>query len=364
MKILTVRPRASLLNPELVRPSALNSQPRGLEKIWLDKNENLDPELMALSRRVFESMPMGALATYPEAGELYRKLANWAGVSADSLLLTPGSDGVIRLVFEAFVEPGDSVIITEPTFAMYPVYAKMFGAQAMAVKYQPGTNGPVIDITRIGQLVRETKPKILCLPNPDSPTGTIASSDCLEDMLEACESVGSVLLVDEAYHPFHAETMINRTQTSKNLVVARTFAKAWGAAGMRIGYAVAHPETINYLHKLRPMYEVSTIATEFMSRMLDHAGEMQASVDRIIAGKGWFAKSMMELGFDALPTAGNFQHVNFHDFDPAVHEALASKVLYRKSFEEAALVGYSRFTMAPKAILEPVVDIIQRVVSG
>ncbi len=249
--------------------AAIDAEKRRL--LWLDKNENLDPELMALTREVLASIPPSALGTYPEAGELYRKLGRWVGVSPESLLLTPGSDGVIRLVFEAFVEPGDSVVHTSPTFAMYPVYCRMFGADVHEVHYERSPAGPYLDVLKIIETVRRIKPKLLCLPNPDSPTGTILAPDVLRGLLAECESAGTVMLLDEAYHPFYSWSAVPWMADSPNLIVARTFAKAWGAAGLRIGYAVAQPSTIELLHKMRPMYEVSTLAVEFMSRMMDHA---------------------------------------------------------------------------------------------
>lgn len=361
---MTIRPRRSLLNPALQRPSALQSQPRGPSLIWLDKNENLDPELMALSHQVLATLPADVLATYPEAGALYRKLGAWAGVSSDSLLLTPGSDGTIRLVYEAFVEPGEGVIYTEPTFAMYSVYAQMFGAQATPCKYEKGTDGPVLDLAHLMARIRDEKPKLACLPNPDSPTGTVLSQDNLRLLLTCCESAGTVLLIDEAYHPFFAETVVPWTAGSRNLIVARTFAKAWGVAGLRIGYAVAHPQTIALMHKMRPMYEVSTLATEFMARMLDHASAMQASVQRTLAGKEYFARSMSELGFAVMSNEGNFLHVGFGTSGPAVHAALKGKVLYRAGFDMPCLAGFSRFSMAPRAMLEPVVGIIEHAMRG
>src|SRR5271163_1510849 len=145
-RIMTTRPKRALLNPALKRPSALDSVPRDPGQLWLDKNENLDPGLTALSRDVLSTIPASALSTYPEAGELYRKLGRWAGVSPESLLLTPGSDGVIRLVFEAFVEPGDSVVHTSPTFAMYPVYAQMFGVDVHEIDYQRTAAGPHLEV--------------------------------------------------------------------------------------------------------------------------------------------------------------------------------------------------------------------------
>jgi histidinol-phosphate aminotransferase len=361
---MSVRPRRSLLNPALQRPSALNSHPRAPDILWLDKNENLDPELLAVSQAVLSSIPPIALATYPEAGELYRRLAQWVGVGPESLLLTPGSDGAIRLVFEAFVEHGDAVVHTNPTFAMYPVYSQMFGAEACAVEYSRAVNGPYLDPKALLQALREYKPKLLCLPNPDSPTGTVLAPEILQEILAACEAVGTVLLLDEAYHPFYEWSAVSWTEKSRNLIVARTFAKAWGAAGLRIGYAVAHPETISLLHKMRPMYETSTLSIEFMLRMLDHTAEMERSVARIKAGKNFFQEEMQCRGFTVLPTNGNFMHVAFAEKSQAVHAALTGNVLYRASFDHPSLAAYSRFSVAPKPVMAKVADLIKQVVEN
>lgn len=358
----SIRPRQSLLNPDLQRPSALKSAPRGSDQIWLDKNENLDPTLMELTRRVLDSIPAVMLTSYPEAGELYRRLGDWAGVSADSLLLTPGSDGAIRLAYEAFVETGDAVVHTDPTFAMYPVYSQMFGARAWKVEYRSSADGPQLDLDVMCHLVRNERPKLLCLPNPDSPTGTVVAPARLRELLDECEKAGTVFLVDEAYHPFYSQSVVDWTTRSRNLIVARTFAKAWGVAGLRIGYAVAHPETITLLHKMRPMYETSTLAIEFMTRMIDHANAMQTSVARTLEGKKYFADAMRKLGFRVLPTEGNFLHVAFGEQSLQVHAALKGKVLYRVNFEQVCLAGFSRFSMAPQTILEPVINLIQQAV--
>jgi len=357
---MSIRPRQSLLNPQLQRPSALNSVPRNPDSIWLDKNENLDPGLLAVTRNVLQEIPATTLATYPEAGSLYRKLALWAGVDPDSLLLTPGSDGAIRLVFEAFVESGDAVVHTDPTFAMYPVYSQMFGAQVFLVKYAKTATGPYLDPAEIVSVLKKNRPKLLCLPNPDSPTGTTVEPDVLCEILAECEAAGTVMLLDEAYHPFYDWSAVPWTQASRNLIVARTFAKAWGAAGFRIGYAVAHPETIALLHKMRPMYEVSSLAVEFMSRLLDHSTEMGRSVARINDGKSFFTSEMRSLGFDVLPTAANFIHVAFGQKGSGVHAEMSNKVLYRVGFDQACLAGYSRFTVAPRETMAIVAGYIKQ----
>ncbi len=359
---MTIRPRRALLNPKLQRPSALNSVPRPADKLWLDKNENLDPELMALTRSLLEGLPSITLPTYPEAGELYRKLGAWAGIEPEYLLFTPGSDGAIRLVFEAFVEHGDRVIHTTPTFAMYPVYSQMFGADVTPIEYRRGSEEPCLDTDALVAGIGRLEPKLVCLPNPDSPTGTVVAPDVLRRILAACESAGAVLLLDEAYHPFYEVTALPWTRQSRNLVIARTFAKAWGVAGLRIGYAAAHPETIALLHKMRPMYEVSTISLDFMARMLDHAPAMAAAVARIREGKAFFVEEMRTCGFPVIPTHGNFSHVAFGDRGPAIHKALAPRVLYRAGFDHPSLAGYSRFTVAPRPIMSEVAGIVRSVV--
>jgi histidinol-phosphate aminotransferase len=357
---MTVRPRRSLLNPELRRPSALKSTPRSSDQLWLDKNENLDPAVMAITSDLLSELPSVAFATYPEAGELYRKLGRWMAIDPESLLLTPGSDGAIRLVFEAFVEQGDAVVHTSPTFAMYSVYSQMFGANAHAIEYERRDDTPWLDFDALVRAVRDYRPKVVCLPNPDSPTGTVVAPEYLRELLAACETAAAVLLVDEAYHPFYDCSAVGWTTSSRNLVVARTFAKAWGVAGLRIGYAVAHPETIALLHKMRPMYEMSTIAVEFMSRMLDDPSTMEQSVSRIQDGKRFFVEEMRALGFQVLPTAGNFLHVAFAERGPAIHAALANRVLYRASFDHPSLAGYSRFSVAPRPVMAEVAGIIKQ----
>jgi len=337
----------------------LKSSPRDPSALWLDKNENLDSALAETLGEVLASVPQSALATYPEAGELYRKLARWIGVSPESLILTPGSDGAIRLVFEAFVEQGDAVIHTIPTFAMYPVYCQMFGSEGCRIDYESTGVGPRLEPSALIKALRQHRPKLLCLPNPDSPTGTVLAPDVLRDLLAECERTGTVLLLDEAYHPFYEWSAASWIKDSPNLIVARTFAKAWGAAGLRIGYAMANPTTIALLHKMRPMYEVGTFAVEFMSRMMDRVDEMLKSVSRIQEGKAHFLEEMRSLGFDVLPTNGNFVHVAFGDLGQVIHPVLSKRVLYRPTFDHPCLHGYSRFSVAPRSIMSQVADIIK-----
>jgi histidinol-phosphate aminotransferase len=361
---MMVRPRNPLLNPALTRPDWQGTAPRSAGPLWLDKNENLDPELLEVTAGILRTIDLMHLATYPECAALYRKLARWLDVSPEALLLTPGSDGAIRMTFEAFVDEGDTVVHTVPTFAMYPVYCQMFGARVESLAYERGPQGPTLTVERILTHLSHFRPRLFCLPNPDSPTGTVLSLEELREVVDLCERLDTVVLIDEAYHPFYEPTCVPWTRDCRHLVVARTFAKAWGLAGLRIGYAVGHPETIRYYHKLRPMYEVGTFSIVFMEHMLDRADAMMASVQRLNSGRQFFAGQMESLGFDVLPTKGNFQHVAFGDRAEAVHRALEALVLYRKDFKDDCLQGYSRFSATTAEGFAPVVEAIKAVATA
>lgn len=361
---MSVRPKTPLLDASLTRPDWLGSVPRRDGLLWLDKNENMDPSLLQLTQRVLRETDPRSSAVYPEFGNLYRKLARWVGVSPDGLILTPGSDGAIRMVFEAFINEGDTVAHTSPTFAMYGVYCKMFGVNALPLRYERSAQGPVLGADTILAYLTRERPKLYCLPNPDSPTGTVVPPEELRAIIELCGKLGCVILIDEAYHPFYANSCAPWTRTFDHLVVARTFAKAWGLAGLRIGYAVGYPETIRYLHKLRPMYEVSTIAAVVAERMLDFTDDMHASVRRLNEGKAYFLQHMEDLGFQTLHGEGNFLHVAFGKQAVNIHQALKERVLYRTDSDELCLKGFSRFTATTIEQFQPLVDIIASAIRG
>lgn len=356
-------PRDSVANPELWRPDWTSGAERDPAKLWLDKNENPDPALAAVVRGVFENLPADVYRTYPETTALYRKLAEHTGLAPENLLLAAGSDGAIRAVFEAYVSPGDGVVHTQPTFAMYSVYARMYGASARPLEYRPSNAGPVLDVDDFAAAIAEAGPKVVALPNPDSPTGTTFSPAEMRAIIEAAGRAGALMLVDEAYYPFHEESVLPWVRDYDHLVVTRSTGKAWGLAGFRIGYAAASPAVAKMLHKVRAMYETNSVAVAVFERMLDHVDEMRASVARLEAGKRGFLDAMDGLGFRTLRGKGNFLHVAFGAHADAVHAALADMVYYRKDFAEPCLKGFSRFSAATPAQFAPVIERIRDTVT-
>ena len=354
----TPTPRPAVADETLFRPDWTKAARDTSGVLALDKNENLDPLYHAVIEQVMAGIPVRAALEYPECAPYYHELAAYLGVGADNLLFTHGSDGAIRLVFEAFVSPGDKVLQTDPSFAMYPIYTRMYGGRVAALEYHPSDAGPVLTCDHICERLAEEKARLLCLPNPDSPSGTIFPAAEIKRIVEAADAVGTVVLIDEAYYPFSDVTVMPLIADHDNLVVTQTFAKAWGLAGLRIGFAAAHPSMAKVLHKVRPMYEVGTVALAAVSGVLKHADAMTASAARANAGKRHFIDRMAASGIRTLDCSGNFVHALFGERGEAVFAALDGKVLYKKSFGHPSLAGLSRFTTAPVEVMDQLADLI------
>jgi len=364
-KIVHIAPNARqpITDPQLTRPDWTAGVPRDPHCLWLDKNENTDPELSALTVRVLSEIPASALSTYPECAPLYRKLAAHLGLGAECLLLTAGSDGAIRSVFETYINAGDVVVHTQPTFAMYAVYCRMFGAKPVTLEYEPSDHGPSLPVETVVNTITQVRPKIVCLPNPDSPTGTVFSPDHLRRIIEAAGEVRALILIDEAYNPYYDWTALSWIHEYGHLVIARTFSKAWGLAGLRIGYAVSCPEVTELLHKVRPMYEVNTLAVAFVERMLDHSDAILDSVRRLNAGRDAFLAEMDALGLRTVHAKGNFLYVAFGERASAVHGALQDSVLYRRDSNDPCLKGFTRFSATTVQLFQPVIERIREVIT-
>lgn len=357
--------RPAVASPDLTRPDWTKAEARDPSVLWLDKNENTDPELARLVAGVVADLPTDMQFTYPDTGPAYTKLAAWlgGGLGPENLLFGAGSDGLIRAVFEAFVSPGDTVLHTAPTFAMYFVYSKIFGAREVTVPYEASETGPRLGVDTLVAAIHENAPRVVCLPNPDSPTGSVFDPDQMRAIIEAAGEVGAVMLIDEAYHPFHRETCLPWVLEYPHLFVTRSTGKAWGLAGFRIGYGAASADLARTLHKVKGMYEIGAFSLALFARMLDHADAMEASVRRLEAGKEHFLRAMDDLGLHRLDGAGNFLHVAFGPHAEKVHAALAGLVYYRRDFHEPCLRGFSRFSATTPERFSPVIDRIRQAVT-
>ena len=354
--------RKEILESNLSRPDWVKQNHRSLNNLWLDKNECSDPEFNKIVMQCVLDIPAEAAFSYPDLDTLYAKVAKFCNTFPENILLTAGSDGAIRTCFDSCIHPGDKVIITRPTFAMYDVYSKIYGANVKWLEYEKSPNKPFLKVEEVIKTIKEFKPKMVCLPNPDSPTGTVFSLLDLQKIIKTAEDNNALMLVDEAYHPLYDISVAPFINRFKNLVVVRSFSKAWGAAGLRVGYAIGNSELISSLHKQRPMYEIGNVSAKVIENLLDYESEMWLSVQRINAGKEFFQIAMLELGLISYPSYGNFVHVKFGKYSEEIHKILREKVYYREDFNETSLRGFSRFSSTTKERFMPIIKCITDVI--
>lgn len=246
---------------------------------------------------------------------------------------------------------------------MYDVYSKIYGAEISWLDYEASVDGPLLEVEKFISTINEINPKMVCLPNPDSPTGVVFSPTDIERIISAADKVGALMLIDEAYHPLYQWTACPLINKYTNLIVVRSFSKAWGAAGIRVGYSIANKKLTNFLHKQRPMYEIGNVSAQVIVNLLNHESDMLESVKRVREGQEYFQAEMKKIGFPTYTSYGNFFHIKFGSYANKVHEILEGKIYYRKNFSEKCLKGYSRLSATTKERFEPIVASIKYLVS-
>ena len=345
----------------LTRPNWLEQKPRSENFLWLDKNENTDNEYLSwIKTNINQKILSTDYSTYPDLRDFYYSLAKIEGVNPNNILLSAGSDGAIRTVFQAYNNEGDKVFITNPSFAMYDVYCKLYKANTNYIEYV-NTDGSIkFNFNSLLENIGKLKPKLICIPNPDSPTGSILKSREILTLLEVCKKNNSLLLIDEAYYPFYNYTSLEFLKEFKNLIICRTFSKAWGLAGIRVGYLISSEEQIKIMNLTRPMYEIGALQLKISQEIIKHFHRMVQSVDRLIKGKLFFEEEMRKLNFKTLTTYGNFSHVDFGLNRDNITSELDKYILYRKKFNHPALLNYSRFSSAPVSTMKQVVNLIKK----
>lgn len=353
------RPLPHIADPTLERPGRSDPTQRQGPAVKLDWNENADPVWRAVVDEIARGVPAETVCEYPNMGRLYHRLAKQLNIETGNLLIAAGSDDAIRQLFQSFVAPGDTVVLTNPSFGMYGVYAQIFGANAVTVDYQPTKEGPEISVDTLLKTINDLRPKVVCLPNPDSPTGTVMTTAELRAVIHTAGRIGTVISIDEAYYPFHPETVLPWVYEYPHLIVLRSTSKSWAMAGLRIGYAVGQASLIGILHKVRPMFEIGNLGVEVFYRILDREEEMLASVRRLNEGRDEFRRAMDELGLNTFHCHANFQHVAFGRRADDVHAALDGHVLYRSGSDANCLSRYSRFSATTVDQFQPVIDRIQ-----
>jgi histidinol-phosphate aminotransferase len=269
------------------------------EGLRLDFNENT----LACSPRVLEALGKvlaSDLTKYPERESVERKVAASLGVEPGLVLLTNGVDEAIHVLCQTYLDRGDELLLPTPTYAMYEVYASATEATVKTVQAGADFRFPFQGL--LDGITAQTR--LIAIANPNSPTGSTARR---EEILEIAERAPqAILLVDEAYYHFFGETLIDLVGRIPNLMVARTFSKAYGLAGLRLGVLIAPAETQQWLRTVISPYSVNVLALACLPAALEDQAYVDWYVREVKSARAVMAEAFERLGMPQWPSEANF----------------------------------------------------------
>ena len=294
--------------------------------IRLDKSERLTKFPSIFFQEFINSLKQEDFICYPETGQLIEKLCEYHNLERENIFLVPGADAAIKSFFELAVSPGDEVLIPNPCFPMYSVYGNLFNAKVVNIPYSSQTT---LDIDFFLNAITE-KTALIAIANPNSPIGDYIENSVLEKILKKSSQYEIPVLVDEAYTEYSPGTAIDFIHKYENVGIARTFSKAFGGAGIRIGYIVGGEKLITGLSKWRLMYEVNQVGVRFAIYLLNNLDLVTSYAKDTIEDREQLIKKLSGSGYEVVPSKTNWIH--FHarnEHDKAIQLLDKYKVLYK-----------------------------------
>jgi histidinol-phosphate aminotransferase len=295
--------------------------------VKINQNENPYDLPEAVKRRVVEQAMERSWSRYPDFDpqELLEKLAAFAGWRADGVLAGNGSNELIEALLLVTVGPGTRVLVPEPTFTLYALLTRILGGELL-----PARLGPELEYLpqELVQARAALSPSVTIVCSPNNPTGSTLEP---EDVAALCAGHDGLVVIDEAYHEFAGRSVVPLLAGHPNLVVLRTFSKAMGMAGLRVGYLLASPELVREVNKARLPYNLNFFAQMAALAALDERALLQERVDLLVRDRDELFRRLAHVpGVRPYPSRANFILFELEDADP--------KAVFEEIYQRGVLV--------------------------
>jgi len=258
--------------------------------LLLDFNERTAPVSPKVAKALKDFASSQKVQMYPEYSDITPKIANYAGVKNGQVMITNGSDQGIDLIFRTFTKKGDKVIIPTPSFAMFDQCANIIGNKIIQPVYKK--NSLDFPLDEVFSLIKPGV-KLVVICNPNNPTGTIVKLKDIKKILDKALKNGTLVYIDEAYFEYSGITATGLINRYPNLIISRTFSKAFGLASLRIGYVISNESNIKEMLKIRGPYDVTTPAVVAVDAALQNLDYMKKYVKEVME----ISKPMVEKFF-------------------------------------------------------------------
>lgn len=337
------------IDPYVMGKPPAREQPRGAK---LSSNENpLGPSPLGIAAAV------AALTTvnrYPnDQSALRARIAAFQGVGPENVIAGAGSDEIIHLVCAVYLEPGRRLVLGSPPYGIHRIAGQLSGAELVRVPLVNWTH----DLPSMAAAARPSD--VLAITNPHNPTGTAVRPDDLRAFLDAVPR-DCVVLVDEAYHEFMDDDVrtsaIGMLDHHPGLIISRTFSKVYGLAGLRAGYGIGSPATLEPLDRVRTPANVNSVAMAAALAALDDTGHVERTVALTIEGRRRLEETCVRLGLDHVPSQTNFVLVADRDGWP---EALDRDGISVRPGTNLGVPGWHRVTIGTPAEMDRIIAALE-----
>ena len=330
-------------------------QPKSANVIKLNTNENPYPP----SPKVLEALAgLGpdALRKYPDplSVNLRQACAERHGYpGADWAIIGNGMDELLAMVVRTFVDPGDTILTTSPTYTLYETLAQLHGARIA-----------MVDLDNAFQLAEaffNTPARLCFLPRPNAPSGVCVPRDDVERL---CREFDGVVVIDEAYVDFADDNCMDFAKRFDNAIIMRTFSKSFSLCGLRIGLAIAQPDIISEFLKTKDSYNMNAASQAAgLAAILDH-GHMEANAAKVKATRARLAEALRALGFAVTPSQSNFV-LAFWDGTPTargIFEELKKRCIFVRYFNTPRLKDAMRISVGTDGEIDALLKAIRGII--
>lgn len=326
----------------------------------MDRNERTWPFHEEILEDIRRRITSETLTNYPEMESIYHRLSSYLGVDDDQIYLHSGSDLVIKSIFETYIGQGDRVLMQNPSYAMYGVYARMYGAYIIEQSCEKDLR---FDIDSYCEIIKDSKPKMVIFENPNGYIGYSFSLNKVKEVIDAAHDVDALILIDEAYIDYIQESSVQDLVSEyDNLIIVRTFSKAWGLAGMRAGYALSNKLLISEIFKVMPMHELTSATIIAINTILDHSDEMKEYIGEVKKAREYFVNQLDNMNILTAQSNTHFVTAALGkkmDADKFRTEAHKRKYFVRRPFGQELLKDWVRIGLLPMSDMEKFVNFLR-----
>lgn len=308
----------------------------------LDFNENT----VACSPRVLEVLAQisrSELTMYPGRERFEALAAAHLNLKPSQVLLTNGVDEAIHILCQTYLGAGDEMLLPVPTYSMYTVYASATEVKLVEVPAGPDFRFP------LDALLEKITPatKLIAIANPNSPTGQTVSRGAILKLIEAAPH--AMVLIDEAYFHFYGQTVLDLIGHAPNVIIARTFSKAYGLAGLRLGLIAADDDAMQWLRRVTSPYSVNSLALACLPAALDDDHHIDSYVKEVLFARRDFSSALEGMGVPFWPSQANFILVSIGPLHAEFCRAMRSRgVLVRDRSGDPGCDGCVRVTIGTR----------------